>query len=116
MAEELDSVGSRFVLVADTVGRGDEHSIGDCVCSLRRSPRLELRLAELRLLIGMPADCRGIEKDLRAEQSVDARRLGIPLVPADQHTDVRIPRFPDAKSMGALMIAVVLDVRVARRE
>src|SRR5215211_3984085 len=116
MAEELDSVGSRFFLVADTVWRGDEHSVGNCVCSLRGSPCLELRLAELRLLIGMPADCGGIEQDLRAEERVDARRLGIPLVPADQHADIRIARFPDAESMGSLMISIVLDVRVARRE
>src|SRR5215213_5226965 len=116
MAEKLDSVGSGLVLVPDTVGRGDEYSIGNCVCPLRGSPRLELRVAELRLLIGMPADCGGIEQDLRTEEGVNARCLGIPLVPADQDADVRVPRFPDAKSMRPFMISVVLDVRVARRE
>src|SRR5215210_6750605 len=110
MPEEFDSVGSRFVLMSDTVRRGDEHSVGDSVRSLRGAPRLELRLAELRLLIGMPADCGGIEQNLRAKQCVDARRLRVPLVPADEHSDIRVAGLPDAKSMGSLMISVVLDV------
>ena len=42
--------------------------------------------------------------------------LRVPLVPADQHTDVGVAGLPDAESTRALLIAVVGSVRVARRE
>ena len=73
MPEELDAVGSRFIFVSNTVRRGDEHSVGNCVRSLRSSPRIELRLTKPRLLVRMPADGGGIEQDLRTQQRIDPR-------------------------------------------
>src|SRR5438445_12929671 len=64
----------------------------------------------------MPADRRRIKENLRAEQAGDSRGFGVPLIPADQHANVRVARFPDSKSTGALMIAIVGDVRIAGRE
>src|SRR5205823_13423854 len=50
------------------------------------------------------------------EQAGDSRRLRIPLIPADQHSNVRVPGFPDAKSAGTLMVTIVGEVAVAWRE
>jgi len=45
----------------------------------------------------MPANRRRIEENVRAEERRDARGLGEPLIPADQHADVRVARLPHAK-------------------
>ena len=121
VAEELDAVRARLVLVADAIRRRDEHAVGDRVRALHRAPRVHLRAAELRFLARMPADRRRIEQDVGAEQRRDARRLGIPLIPADQHADVREARFPDAESARLLRDATdavdaIVRRRVARRE
>ena len=64
-------------------------------------PGIELGRAELRLFGGMPADGRGIEKNIRAAQARQARAFGIPLVPADQHTDSAVPRIEIRKTQVA---------------
>ena len=56
------------------------------------------RCAVLAFLAGMPADGGGIEEDLRAAQRGEARRLGIPLVPADADADPAVPRLPGAEA------------------
>ena len=55
---------------------------------LHELPRGALRLGDLRRLGGKPADRRRIEKDLRAGQCREARRLRKPLVPADQNAEL----------------------------
>src|SRR4051812_34286317 len=69
----------------------------------------------------MPANCRGIEKDVRAEEARDARGLGIPLVPADQHANRGVLRLPHAKAARLFRyladdVDAVVVRRVARRE
>ncbi len=98
VAEELDALGARLVLVADAVGRGDVDAVGDRVRALHRPPGVDLRGAPLVLLGRMPADRGRIEEHLRAEQARDARGLRIPLVPADQHADRRVARLPDLEA------------------
>ena len=65
----------------------------------------------------MPADRRRVEQHLRAHQARDARRLRIPLVPADQHADRRVARLPHAEAARlACLFAVVVEMAVAGRE
>ena len=82
----------RRAFEAHAIHRGDENAVGDGVGALDGAPGIELRRAEFRLLRGMPADGRGIEKNIRAAQAREARAFGIPLVPADQHADPAVAR------------------------
>src|SRR5208283_4231622 len=90
---ELQTFAGRLVaanvtgLEADAVRDRDINSIGDTVRALNGAPCIVLRLAVLRLLVGMPADRRGIKEHVRALQRRQARALGIPLVPAHQRTE-----------------------------
>src|SRR5687767_12408566 len=112
--EELDAVGSRLVLVADAVRRGDVDPVRDGMRPLRGSPRLDLRRPPLGLLGRMPADRRGIEEDLRAHQARDPCGLRVPLVPADQHTDGREAGLEHAEAARlADALAMVVASRIA---
>src|SRR3984893_13308025 len=116
MSKELDSICARLVFVSNTIRRRDVHPVRDRVSALRRAPRVDLRFTVLCFLRWMPADRRRIKENFGAEEACDASSLRVPLIPADQNADVGVPRFPDAESAGALMIAVVGDVRVTRSE
>src|SRR6202022_1567279 len=94
----------------------DVHSVRNRMRPLRRAPRLDLRFAEFLLFGRMPPDRGGIKKNVSAEEAGYTRRFGIPLVPADQNANVRVARLPDAKTVRALVIAVVCNVRVAGGE
>ena len=80
----------RFAFVADAIDDGDVNAVGDGVGALDGAPGVELRRAELRFFVRMPADARGIENDLRALQSGEARALRIPLVPANLNADAAV--------------------------
>ncbi len=54
---------------AGPVDRGDEQTVGNCVASHHRLPGVMLGGTELFLLVGQPADGRGIEEDLRSGES-----------------------------------------------
>ncbi len=71
----------------DAVHHCDIHSVGDGVRALDGSPGIVLGYAEFCLFSRMPADRRGIEKQLCALQGGEPRAFGIPLVPADQRAD-----------------------------
>src|SRR5882672_7584258 len=58
-------------------------TVGDSVGALNGPPGIVLGYAELGFLGGMPADCGGVEKNLRALQGGEARAFGEPLIPAD---------------------------------
>src|ERR1043166_4597033 len=84
---------------------------------LDRSPRLDLRAAPFVFFSRMPADRGRIEQHLGTEERRDARRLGIPLVPADQHADGRIARLPHLEAVGlARALAVVIEVSITGSE
>ena len=93
-APELQAFAGSFVaaniagLEADAIRHGDINAIGDGVRALNGAPRIVLRLAVLRLLVGMPADRRRIEEHVRALQRRQPCALGIPLVPADQRAEL----------------------------
>src|SRR5260370_33882615 len=55
--------------------------------ALDRLPGVELRGAELRLFVRMPADAGGRKNYLRAAKRGNARAFRIPLVPADLHAN-----------------------------
>src|ERR1043165_645185 len=64
----------------------------------------------------MPSYGRGIEENIRAEETRNPRCLGIPLVPAYQHTDVAEARVPDTKAARLLgQAADRVDTVVVRR-
>src|ERR1043166_3278666 len=75
---------------SDAVRCCDEAAVGDGVCPLDRDPRIVLFSAVLVLLALMPADSRGIEKDLRALERSEARAFGVPLVPTYERADVGV--------------------------
>src|SRR5581483_7980866 len=109
-APEFESLaGSRLSpniagFVADAVDYSDIHSVGNRVCTLNRSPRIMLRLAELGFLGRMPTDGRGIEQHACPLQSGEPSAFRIPLVPAHQGPD-----FADVGIVRA-------EAEVARRE
>src|SRR6266481_5584266 len=53
-------------------------------------PGVELRGADLRFFVRMPADAGGIKNNLSAAESGYARTFRIPLIPADLHADFAI--------------------------
>ncbi len=95
---------SRTISRPDAVRRADVAAVRHGVAALNQLPRLVLRLPVLLLLRRMPADGGRIEQDLRALQRREARALGKPLVPADQHADRALRGVPRA------------EPRVTRRE
>src|SRR5450759_3726339 len=64
--QKLDAIGAL---------RGHEHAVGNGVRTLRRAPRIHLRLAPHCLLRRMPANGRGIEQDVGAKERRYARGL-----------------------------------------
>ena len=107
---------ARLRLESDAVRRGDVHAVGDGVAALDRAPGVDLRRAELGFLRRMPADRRRIEQDLRAEERRNARGLGIPLVPADEHADASRSASARPGSRRRPDRAVLVLRRIARRE
>src|SRR5579864_3084314 len=81
-----------MALESDAIDHRGVNAIGDGVASLNRFPGIELRGAELRFFVGMPANARGIENNLGAAQSGEARAFGIPLIPANLHAHARVFR------------------------
>ena len=80
--------------VADAVGHGYIAAVGDGMGALDGFPGAVLLGAVSGLFAGMPADGRGIEKNLRALHGRQPRGFGIPLVPADQHANLGISGRP----------------------
>ncbi len=60
------------------------YTVGDGMGTLNGAPGVVLDGTDLGFFRRMPADCGGIEENLRALQSGEAGALGIPLIPADQ--------------------------------
>src|SRR5208337_5638534 len=75
-------------LEAHPIHHADIDSIGNGVRPLDGAPGVVLRRAEFRLLRWMPADRRGIKQNARSLQCREARRFGIPLVPANQRAQL----------------------------
>src|SRR3954453_11091854 len=89
--------------------------------TLHGAPRLDLRAPEFGFLRRVPADRGWIEKNVCTEQRRDARRLGIPLIPADQHADVGELRLPHTKSTRLLgnftdAVDTIIGRRITGRE
>src|SRR5690606_7500992 len=75
-------------LETDAIGGQDEAAVRDRVAALHRLPRLVLALAVLALLLGMPADRRRVDEELRAAHRRQPRRFRIPLVAAHEHAEL----------------------------
>ncbi len=95
----------------DPVDGRDVDPVGDRVGPLDRLPGRGLRLTELGLLGGMPADRRGVEEDLGAAQGRQAGRLGVPLVPADEgpHAGVCGLERQESQVAGREVILLVIE-------
>src|SRR5690242_10545602 len=116
MAEELDAIGSFFIFMTNAIWRRDKNSVCDRVRALRSSPGVDLRFSKFVFLRRMPADRCRIKKNFGAEERGNARSFGIPLIPADQHADLCKLRIPHTKSIRALVLALVRDVRITGSE
>src|SRR2546427_595986 len=86
------------LLEADTVHRGDPTTVRDRVTALDRFPGIELLLAVLLFLRGVPTDRGGIKQNVRPLQPGEPGTLGIPLIPADQRADRTDLRIECAKT------------------
>ena len=82
----------------DAVRGTDPAAICDGVGALDGFPGVVLGVAELFFLGGVPADGGGIEEDFSSLQRRQSRGFGVPLVPADQHADLRVGGAPGAKT------------------
>jgi hypothetical protein len=81
-------------LQADAIRHGDITAVGHGMCALNGFPGTVLFDAVFFLFSGMPADGRRIKKDFRALHGSQTRGFRIPLIPAYQHTDLRIFGLP----------------------
>src|SRR5204863_5027906 len=80
----------RLAFETHAIDDGSVNAVGDGVATLDSFPRVELRGAELRFFVGMPANAGGIKNHVRAAKSGEARTFGVPLVPANLHADARV--------------------------
>src|SRR5438132_11583519 len=74
------------------------------VAALNGFPGVELRAAELRFFMRVPANTGGIKNHVRTAKSGEARAFGIPLVPADLYADTRVSCIK------------IRETKIARRE
>src|SRR6202158_118314 len=91
IAPEFQSRVTFFLLAfsSDAVHDRCVHAVCDGMPALDGAPRVELRGAELRFFVRMPAAAGGIKNTLSAAERGDPRALRIPLVPAnrsEEHT------------------------------
>src|ERR1051325_4300809 len=110
---EFDALASIRGFVADAVRDGDEAAVGHRVRALDGLPRAVLVHAVFLFLLWMPADGGGVEENLRASHRREPRAFGIPLVPADQHSDLpelRLPRTETEVSGREIKFLVVQRV------
>src|SRR5690242_7728800 len=87
-----------MALESDAIDHRGVNAVGDGVAALNRFPGIELRGAELRFFVRMPANACGIENYMRAPERGETRAFGIPLVPADLHANARVSRVEIWKS------------------
>src|ERR1700690_1047585 len=80
------------------IDRHDIASVRDRMTLLDRFPGRLLPLAVFRLFRRQPSDRRWIDQDLGALHRGQARGLGIPLIPADQHANLADLGVPDAET------------------
>src|SRR5258708_5933173 len=78
------------VLVADAVDGSGEDAVGDGVGALDGLPGGVLGFAVLGFFGRVPADGGGVEEGVGAHEGGDAGGFGVPLVPADQGSDVAV--------------------------
>src|SRR5438093_3717148 len=71
-------------LMSHSIHNRDIHAVSNRMCALNGAPGIILRLAKLRFLRRMPADCRGIKQHVRSLQCRKPRAFRIPLIPANQ--------------------------------
>src|SRR6478672_12513802 len=79
-------------LVPHAIDHADKNAIGNRVRALDSAPGIVLHRAKLSFFVGVPADCRGIEKNVCALQSRQTRAFRIPLVPANKRSYASIFR------------------------
>ncbi len=119
MSPKLEVVSGR-AFETDAIHRRDVDAVRDGVRALDRLPRRELGGAMLGLLVRVPANGGGIKQHVSALHRRQPRRLGIPLVPTDQHADaperrVEIAEAQIARSEIELLVVqrIVRDVHLA---
>ena len=84
---------SEFSLPADSIYGSDIDTVGHRMGALDNFPGVALALCDSAGLLGNPADGGRIEKNLCSAERCQASRLGKPLVPADQRTDLGVSRL-----------------------
>src|SRR5438270_1818666 len=91
---EFNPVTSGRRFVTDPIRRRNEAAIRNGVAAHHRLPCRKLRSTEYRFFSTMPANGGGIKQDLSAPKGGQARRFGIPLIPANADAKVSPLRFP----------------------
>src|SRR5262249_31557947 len=82
-----------FSLPPNSIYRSNIDTVGHCIGALDNLPGAALAQGDRAGFFRNPADGRRIEKNLRSTQRSQASCLGKPLVPANQGTDLRVPRL-----------------------
>ena len=100
-------------LPSHAIGRGDIDPVGHGMSALDQLPGGLLGAGHCFRLGGQPADRGRVEENLGAGQGGETRRFREPLVPADQHADLRVARFKARKpqvSRGEIELLVVAGI------
>src|SRR5947209_7824157 len=95
----------------DPIDGNHINAVGDRVRALNQLPGLVLRRPKLGFLAGVPADGRGVKKDLGSLKGRQPGRLGIPLVPANQSAEPAEARVKGSKAQVAGSEIILLVVK-----
>ena len=117
LAPELETIATDSLdfLVPDAVDRGDIATVGNRVRALDELPCAVLVDAVFSFLRRMPADGGRVENDFRALHGGEAGRLGIPLIPADEHADAPEFRIPGAEAgVAGGEVKLLVEKRIIR--
>src|SRR5690348_6810388 len=98
LAPEFDPVTAGGSFMPHSIRCRYVAGVCDRMTALNRFPGRMLRLAKSLLLFWMPADRCRIKNNFRAAQRSQARRLRIPLVPANADAEISPHRFPALKT------------------
>ena len=80
------------------IDRRDVNSVSDGVTALNGLPSIALRRAVLFFLVRMPADGRRIKQNVCASKRRQPRAFRVPLIPADQSSDLPYADIERAKA------------------
>ena len=99
MAPEIDFLAIGREFPAGAIGYDDRQAVGHRVAALDDLPGTQLALFFRLVIVGVPADGRGVYQHVGSRQRHQAGGLRVPLVPAHQQAQLADPGLDRAKTV-----------------